>query len=542
MTRIGSQQRLWRPWDITERATVMAEDSADISEKAHQYLEERIAADQRAMARLLDVGHLCVRADSRFEDCLAGILDAAIALTGADKGNVQLLDVASGSLVIAAQRGFDEAFLRFFANVRPGEAAACGAALETAKRIVVEDVRRSEVFAGHPALDVLIEAGVRAVYSTPLISSTGDILGMLSTHFGMPHRPGEGELQLTDLLARQAADYLERKRAEEALRSLATELRQTTHTLATGLTHCSRGLRYVWANPAYAELAGVPIEQIIGRPIVEVMGEDAFEMVRPHIDRVLKGERVEYEAELPWSAHSPSWIHVVYAPYEEDDASISGWVASVTDISERKRAEQRQQLLIRELNHRVKNTLATVQSIAMHTLAGSSGIDGRETFEARLIALSRTHDLLARTGWEGASLRELLLQELDPFRSADDAPFTVEGPDFEISPNTALALGLAFHEMATNAAKHGALSTVRGKVCVTWDILGPLEQGALRLEWRESGGPPVKKPDRGGFGVTVIQRGLSLELDGRVELDFAPTGLVGRIEIPLRNAEPRRVG
>jgi PAS domain S-box-containing protein len=364
---------------------------------------------------------------------------------------------------------------------------------------------------------------------------------MLSTHFGMPHRPGEGELQLTDLLARQAADYLERKRAEEALRSLATELRQTTHTLATGLTHCSRGLRYVWVNPAYAELAGVPLEQIIGRPIVEVMGEDAFEMVRPYIDRVLKGERVEYEAELPWSAHSPSWIHVVYAPYEEDDASISGWVASVTDISERKRAEQRQQLLVRELNHRVKNTLATVQSIAMHTLAGSSGMDGRETFEARLIALSHTHDLLARTGWEGASLRELLLQELDPFRSADDAPFMVEGPDFEIAPNTALALGLAFHELATNAAKHGALSTVGGKVCVTWDISGALEQGALRLEWRESGGPPVKKPDRKGFGVTVIERGLSLELDGRVELDFAATGLVGRIEIPLRNAEPQRV-
>jgi PAS domain-containing protein len=93
----------------------------------------------------------------------------------------------------------------------------------------------------------------------------------------MPHRPEEGELQLTDLLARQAVDYLERKRAEEALRSLATELRHTTHTLATGLTHCSRDLRYVSANPAYANLAGVPLEYIVGRPIAEVMGEEAFE-------------------------------------------------------------------------------------------------------------------------------------------------------------------------------------------------------------------------------------------------------------------------
>jgi len=101
--------------------------------------------------------------------------------------------------------------------------------------------------------------------------------GVLSTHFAMPHRPEEGELQLTDLLARQAVDYLERKRAEEALRSLATELRHTTHTLATGLTHCSRDLRYVSANPAYANLAGVPLEYIVGRPIAEVMGEEAFE-------------------------------------------------------------------------------------------------------------------------------------------------------------------------------------------------------------------------------------------------------------------------
>jgi len=104
---------------------------------------------------------------------------------------------------------------------------------------------------------------------------------MLSTHFDMPHRPEEGELQLTDLPARQAADYLERKRAEEALRTLATELRQTTHTLATGLIHCSRDLRYVWANPAYAELAGVSLDHIVGRPIVEVMGQKAFETIRP---------------------------------------------------------------------------------------------------------------------------------------------------------------------------------------------------------------------------------------------------------------------
>jgi two-component sensor histidine kinase len=159
-----------------------------------------------------------------------------------------------------------------------------------------------------------------------------------------------------------------------------------------------------------------------------------------------------------------------------------------------------------------------------------------------LIALSRTHDILARTNWGGVSLRELLLQELDPFRSVNGASPTVEGPYFEIRPKAALTLGMALHELTTNAAKHGALSTVGGKVCATWAISGPLEQRVLRLEWRESGGPPVKKAERRGFGLTVIERGLSLELDGRVGLDFAPTGLVCTVEIPLQNAERGHVG
>jgi len=502
-------------------------------------LENLVVVDRGVVTRLLDVGRLCAHADSRFEDCLAGILDAAIALTGADKGNIQLPDIVSGSLVIAAQRGFYEPFLNFFASVRHGDAATCGTAFDSGKRIVVEDVKESEIFAGRPALDILIKAGVRAVYSTPLTSSAGQILGMISTHFERPHRPAESELQLIDLLARQAADYLERKRTEQALRTLATELRHTIHTFATGLTRCSRDLRYIWANPAYAELAGVPLEKIVGRPIIEVMGEDAFAEIRPYIDRVLTGERVEYEAELPWRAHSPSWIHVVYAPYEEDDGSITGWVASVIDISERKHAERRQQLLLRELNHRVKNTLATVQSIAMHTLTPSPGLESKEVFEARLLALSRTHDLLAGTSWEGASLREMLQQELAPFQVADGTRFTIEGPDFEIWPKAVLALGMAFHELATNAAKHGALSTIGGNVSVMWDIWGPLGQRALRLEWRESGAPPVKKPERRGFGLGVIERGLSFELDACIELDFAPTGFVCNFKIPLLRNEER---
>ena len=115
-------------------------------------------------------------------------------------------------------------------------------------------------------------------------------------------------------------------------------------------------------------------------------------------------------------------------------------------------------------------------------------------------------------------------QELGPFQSADGPHLTIEGPDFEIGPKAVLALSMAVHELATNAVKYGALSTSRGNVSVIWDISGPLEQRALRFEWCESSGPPVNKPERRGFGLSVIERGLSLELDGRIEVDFAPTG------------------
>ena len=134
-------------------------------------------------------------------------------------------------------------------------------------------------------------------------------------------------------------DITERKRAEEALRVVSAELRQTLHTAATGLTHCSRDLRYLSANPAYAQLIGLPLEQIVGRPIVEVMGQAAFEIIRPRIERVLSGERVEYEDELP-IAGERKWIHVVYTPDRDASGNVVGWVASVMDITERKRIEE----------------------------------------------------------------------------------------------------------------------------------------------------------------------------------------------------------
>ena len=179
--------------------------------------EQRSSADLKAMTRLQEVGAFCAHPGNTFNECLDEILQAAIALTGAEKGNIQLVDESS-ALKIATHSGFDEAFLNHFATVRPGHAAACGAAMDSAQRVIVENVTQSDIFVGRAALKVLLEAGVYAVQATPLISTSGTLLGMISTHFIEPHQLSERELRLMDLLARQASDYLERKQTELALR------------------------------------------------------------------------------------------------------------------------------------------------------------------------------------------------------------------------------------------------------------------------------------------------------------------------------------
>ena len=188
---------------------------------------EHSAADLKAMRRLNEIGTRCARDGNDRDGCLQEILKVAIDISGADKGNIQLVDPASGSLRMAAESGFDAAFLEFFDG---NQAAACKQALETQQRVVVEDVRQSALFVGNASLSVMNRAQIRAVQATPLISSTGKMLGVISTHFITTRRPTEQELRLMDLLARQAADYLDRKQVEQEREELLArehELRQT---------------------------------------------------------------------------------------------------------------------------------------------------------------------------------------------------------------------------------------------------------------------------------------------------------------------------
>jgi two-component sensor histidine kinase len=183
----------------------------------------------------------------------------------------------------------------------------------------------------------------------------------------------------------------------------------------------------------------------------------------------------------------------------------------------------------------VKNTLATVQAIAGSTARSVDTIEEfRNRFSDRLISMGRTHTLITENAWQGAALRDLLRLELDPYDDGSGGRIELEGPHVHLPADTALALGLGFHELTTNAAKHGALSAFGGKVAVTWSTRIDGETETLRLKWTESNGPPVRSPVRRGFGSQLLQRVLGTQVDGSVRIDHDPAGLRVEIELPLK--------
>jgi two-component sensor histidine kinase len=217
----------------------------------------------------------------------------------------------------------------------------------------------------------------------------------------------------------------------------------------------------------------------------------------------------------------------------DPDGHVLGVSAILRDITERKRWEEHQRLLINELNHRVKNTLATVQSIASNSLRGAVSVEeAREAFESRLMALSRAHDVLTRENWEGASLVEIAREAVEPYRGRDDR-IRIDGPDVRLSPRAALALAMGLQELSTNAVKYGALSNEAGRVEISWTLDRQAAPPRIRLRWQESDGPPVRRPNRRGFGSRLIERSLSQDLQGRARIEFAPGGVVCEVDASL---------
>lgn len=326
---------------------------------------------------------------------------------------------------------------------------------------------------------------------------------------------------------------------QEANRQLESERNRLLDMFmqAPGFVAVLSGPEHVFQmhNPAYAQLIGH--RDITGKSIREALPEMAGQGYIEVLDSVYStGEPHEGRASRVEIQRSPAgppetvWLDFIYQPIRDDSSAVIGIFVQGHDVTATVLAAERQKLMIDELNHRVKNTLATVQSIAMQTARSHN--DPRsfaESFQARLLALSHTHDLLTRSHWEGADLGAILDHE-----TAAHGPhrISLNGPAVALGPAAALSLGMIFHELATNAAKYGALSAPEGRVLVDWGV-ADLTKPTLKLSWRELAGPPAAPPTRKGFGSRLIERNVKHDLAGEVELDYADAGFSAVFSVPL---------
>ena len=228
------------------------------------------------------------------------------------------------------------------------------------------------------------------------------------------------------------------------------------------------------------------------------------------------------------------WIHANGQAIVQNGI-VTRFVGAVRDISREKEDEQRRKFLAQELQHRVKNTLAMVNALANQTMrrAPSAQI-GLAIFTDRLIALSRANDLLVQTSWQDADIINIVCDSLRTLQPEDGGRVTWSGPHVMLTAKQSLALGLALHELSTNAVKYGALTTDDGRIGITWSVTAAPQGSMLRLEWRESDGPRVAVPKALGFGSRLIEKTLALEFGGTVTLSYDETGVVCVVEAPLR--------
>jgi PAS domain S-box-containing protein len=340
-----------------------------------------------------------------------------------------------------------------------------------------------------------------AAYPTPLFDAAGELIGAVN--------------MLVDLTYRQLA-------AENAQR-LASVVESSDDAI---ISKDLEGIIQSW-NKGAEHLFGYMAQEVIGKPITILFPPDRMDEEPSILERLRRGERVgHYETVRRRKDGTLVDISLTVSPIFSGDGRVIGASKIARDIAVAKHAREQQRVLLAEIMHRVKNTLATVQAIASQTLCGSPG-EERRAFMARLHALGKAHDLLVTDRWDRAPLHAIVEAAIEPFPRDR---FTIEGPDVALNASSSLHITLALHELATNAVKYGALSNTAGRIHLKWKAMG---DDQLRLSWQERHGPTVVPPRRRGFGSILIEHAFEC-----VRFRYAPRGLTCSLNVPLRGSAP----
>jgi PAS domain S-box-containing protein len=520
---------------------VEAGDNIDAVKRMHEALrqsERRLAAQKQALELAVSGAPIGVVLSPVAQETRSQVSgDARVALYVVDPDARRLRFGASAGMsshYTSAVDGFE---------IRPTN-PACGKVAFTGERILVEDVMTEPLWEPYRALAQ--QNSIRACWSFPIRSVGDKVLGTIAIYYDSPRQPQQEDIDAVELLAQTAALVIERHRAAEERAAAHERLRRSESRLRLALAGARAGAwewdagtdEIVW-SPEVVAITGLASE-------TRARGLEAYLMMIEEEDRdtavsdlkAAWGEGGSFITEFRIRRTNGVVIWLSFSGVIEhaDTGEPLRAYGILQDVTDRKADEEQIRLLMREVNHRAKNMLSVVSAIANQT-ATKNPQDFIERFSERIQALSASQDLLIRNEWKGVKIEDLVRAQLAPFASLIDTRIAVRGPGLHLKPASAQAIGLALHELATNAGKYGALSTNEGRVDIRWQAAANL----LTMSWTENEGPPVVEPTRRGFGSTVIEAMAKQTLGGEVAINYAPSGLMWELTCPAANAlEPQQ--
>ena len=484
------------------------------------------AGELRALYALTD---RLYRAEG-LEDVYEAALDAIADTLGCQRASILLFD-AQGIMQFVAWRGLSDSYRQALAGHSPWKPDE-----RDPEPVLIRDILDTDEPEWIKA--AISDEDIRGLGFVPIVAQ-GVVVGKFMTYHAAPHAFSRHEIDLATTIARQvgfsiqrARSERERERAEEDLREsearlgLLSELAPVMIWMgdaAGNCLHLNRALREFW---------GVPDDPAAwdGFDWRETVHPDDREEMQATLDAAMQaGAPLRLRARYQRAGGDWRVLETEARPRRSRRGEFLGMIGVNIDVTEREEAAAQRELLLAEMSHRVKNTLAVVQAIARQTFKQAEAPAAGRAFEGRLAALAAAHDLLTRESWDSAPLTRLAA---DALRADDErlARVTLSGPEVLLPPRRAVAMTLALHELFTNALKYGALSNAAGRVALAWQRTG---DGGLRLAWTESGGPRVTPPQRRGFGSVLIERALAHDCGATVRLEYPPEGLICTIEMPL---------